>query len=77
MARNRFSKVTLAVRESTNLMNAVVVGQSDGYLLLERPEARKRTAAKKPATVRASSKSSTVTGNGGNTVTIPAVGSNG
>lgn len=52
MARNRFSKVTLAARESTNLMNAVVVGQADGYLLLERPEARKRT---KPAVRKAAS----------------------
>jgi hypothetical protein len=45
MARNRYIKLALAERCATNLQGAVVVGQADDYLLVERA-APKRTAAR-------------------------------
>lgn len=50
MARNRYVKLQLAERCSTNLQGATVVGQSDDFLLVERPQPKRAAGTRKPRT---------------------------
>jgi hypothetical protein len=48
-ARHRYVKVILFEPVSTNLTGGTVVGQCGDWLLVERPQAKPRAAAKKPS----------------------------
>jgi hypothetical protein len=50
--RNRYIKVALFEKVSTNLMGATIVGQLDDTLIVERPQPKPRTVSKprKPRT---------------------------
>ena len=51
--RNRFVKVSLFTPSTTRLEGAMVVGQSDEYLILERAQPKPRQADAKPRKRRA------------------------